>query len=159
MASTTSTPSPASAAEASVRALINAAADDFSTCLVAMPQCDAASLAATRGGPLLERNKARIQEWNAAGYTVRNRERFRFVIESVTVNGTASSASAVVCIADGSRLVMPGAGPGGADVVIDETYGSGRETWDIRLDADGRWRVYDAPASGPTESRDACPAS
>lgn len=142
-----------------MRALIDSAADDFSACLVAMPQCDVASLAATRAGRLLERNKARIAEWNAAGYTVRNRERFRFVIESVTVNTTASSASAVVCIADGSRLVKPGAGPGGADVVIDETYGSGRETWDIRLDADGRWRVYDAPALGPTESRDVCPAS
>ena len=123
-----------------------------------MPQCDVTSLAATRAGPLLERNKARIQAWNAAGYTVRNRERFRFVIESVTVNAS-DSATAVVCIADGSRLVKPGAGPGGADVVIDETYGSGRETWDIRRDADGRWRVYDAPASGPTESRDVCPAS
>lgn len=157
-AATTTTVDPKAAAELAVRALVKAATDDFSACLLAMPQCDVASLAATRAGPLLERNRARIQEWNAAGYTVRNRERFRFVIESVTLT-SANSASAVVCIADGSRLVKPGAGPGGADVVIDETYGSGRETWDIRLDPDGRWRVYDAPASGPTESRDVCPAS
>ena len=158
-AASTTTADPVAAAEPAVRALIKAATDDFSACLVAMPTCDVATLSATRAGPLLERNKARIQEWNAAGYTVRNRDRFRYVIESVTVNPGASSASAVVCIADGSRLVKPGAGPGGADVVVDETYGSGRETWDIRLDADGRWRVYDAPALGPTESRDVCPAS
>lgn len=154
----TTAQNPAAAAEASARVLIKAATDDFSACLVAMPQCDVASLAATRAGPLLERNKARIQEWNAAGYTVRNRERFRFVIETVTVNA-ADSATALVCIADGSRLVKPGAGPGGAEVVIDESYVSGRETWDIRLDPDGRWRVYDASASGPSESRDICPGS
>ena len=124
-----------------------------------MPTCDVETLSATRAGSLLERNKARIQEWNAAGYTVRNRERFRYVIESVTVNPGATAASATVCIADGSRLVKVGAGPGGADVIVDETFGSGRETWDIRLDADGRWRVYDASATGPTESRDVCPTS
>ena len=59
---------------------------------------------------------------------------------------------------DEMRAVDPGSGVTVAEVMR-VTYGSGRETWDIRLDADGRWRVYDAPASGPTDSRDACPAS
>ena len=69
-----------------MRAVIRKAEEDFSACLVSMPQCDVAVLASTRAGALLERNTARIQEWNNAGYTVRNRDKFRYVIESVTVN-------------------------------------------------------------------------
>ena len=94
-----------------------------------MPQCDPAALSAARAGPLLERNVARIQEWNAAGYTVRNRDQFRFVVESVALKPDGLSASAMVCIADGSALVHPAAGPGGADVIIDDSYTSGRSAW------------------------------
>jgi hypothetical protein len=100
----------------------------------------------------------RINEWNAAGYTVRNREEFHYVVEEVTLAPGGSQATALVCIADGSDLVRPGAGPGGADVIIDDTYGSGRESWEMRLDSDGRWRAYEAPAVGPTEPRDICRA-
>jgi hypothetical protein len=83
---------------------------------------------------------------------------FRYVIEKVTLQPDLTRATATVCIADGSRLVRPGIGPGGADVIVDDTFGSGRETWDMRLDADGTWRAYGAPASGPTETSDVCPA-
>ena len=50
-------------------------------------------------------------------------------------------SAALVCIADGSDLVKPAAGPGGADVIIDDSFTSGRESWDMRLDADGNWRA------------------
>ncbi len=123
-----------------------------------MPQCDPSTLEVTRAGALLERNVSRVQEWNAAGYTVRNRDQFRYVIEAVNLSPDGTTAAATVCIADGSDLVHPGAGPGGADVIIDDSYTSGRSAWDMRLDPDGRWRAYDAPAVGPTESSDVCPA-
>jgi hypothetical protein len=123
-----------------------------------MPSCDPSTLAVARAGPLLERNTARINEWNAAGYTVRSRDQFRFVIEKVTLDPQGDRASVLVCVADGSDLVKPGAGPGGADVIIDDTFGSGRETWDMHLDSDDAWRAYDAPAVGPTEGSDVCPA-
>jgi hypothetical protein len=126
---------------------------------MALPACDPSTLAATRAGPILDRNTERINEWNAAGYAVRDREQFRYVIESVVVAPDLTTATAVVCIADGSRLVRPGAGPGGEDVIIDGVYVSGRSTWDMRLDPDGVWRVYDAPALGATEASDVCPAS
>ena len=154
----TTTIDPLAGAESVVRAAIATAQETFSACLVAMPTCDPLTLAVARAGPILDRNVARINEWNAAGYTVRDRQLFRFVVESVTVDPSSSAASAVVCIADGSKLVQPGAGPGGADVIVDGVYVSGRSVWEMRLDADGRWRVYDAPASGQTESSDVCPA-
>ena len=49
-----------------------------------MPSCDPSTLSVARAGDLLARNVARINEWNAAGYTVRNRDQFRYVIEEVT---------------------------------------------------------------------------
>ena len=164
-ASTTSTApapstSPATAqtvpAETEVRAAIALAQQSFSDCLVAMPTCDPSTLAVARGGDLLARNVARINEWNAGGYTVRNREQFRFVVESVTVAG--ARATATVCIADGSDLVEPGAAPDGGDLVIDDSFTSGRESWDMRVDSDGRWKAFDGTTVGPTESSDVCPA-
>jgi hypothetical protein len=149
---------PEASTENSIRAAVALAQQTFSDCLVAMPKCDPAILSVARAGPLLERNVARINEWNAAGYTVRNRDEFRFVVESVALKPDGLSASAMVCIADGSALVHPGAGPAGADVIVDDSYTSGRSAWDMRLDPDGKWRVYDAPAVGPTESSDVCPA-
>jgi len=155
--SISTTVDPAAKAEADVRAAIALAQDTFSACLVAMPTCDPSTLAVARADGLLERNEARINEWNAAGYTVRNRDQFRYVVEKVTLAPSGTAATALVCIADGSDLVKPGAGPGGADVIVDDSYTSGRESWDIRLDSDGRWRVYDGTAVGPTESSDVCP--
>jgi|JI10StandDraft_1071094.scaffolds.fasta_scaffold646427_1 hypothetical protein len=157
-ASTTSSEPPASP-EDDIRAAIALAQQTFSNCLVAMPLCDPATLSVARAGPLLERNTARVQEWNAAGYTVRNRDQFRFVVEGVTLSPDGLMATATVCIADGSDLVHPGAGPGGVDVIVDDAYTSGRSAWDMRLDPDGQWRAYDAPAVGPTESSDVCPAA
>ncbi|MBU3688424.1 MAG: hypothetical protein B7C54_11855 [Acidimicrobiales bacterium mtb01] len=154
----TTTSEPPASPEADVRAAIALAQQTFSDCLVAMPRCDPSTLDVARAGALLERNVARVSEWNGAGYTVRNRDQFRYVIEAVTLNPDGRTASATVCIADGSDLVNPGAGPGGADVIIDDSYTSGRSAWDMRLDPDGRWRAYDAPAVGPTESSDVCPA-
>jgi len=141
-----------------VRAAIDLAQSSFSDCLAAMPTCDPSTLAVARAGGLLERNTARIQEWNSAGYTVIDRDQFRYVIESVTLGDTLTTAMVVVCIADGSKLVLPGAAPDGGDVVVDDAYTSGRSQWEMRLDGDGRWRGYDAPAVGPTESTDQCPA-
>lgn len=156
--STSTTSAPPASPEGDIRAAIALAQQTFSDCLVAMPQCDPATLSVARAGPLLERNVARVQEWNAAGYTVRNRDQFRFLVEGVTLSPDGLTATATVCIADGSDLVHPGAGPGGADVIVDDAYTSGRSAWEMRLDPDGQWRAYDAPAVGPTESSDVCPA-
>jgi hypothetical protein len=124
-----------------------------------MPSCDPSTLAVARAGDLLSQNTARINEWNADGYTVRDRDKFRYVIENIALQPDLKRATAIVCIADGSKLVKPAAGPGGADVVVDDTYTSDRESWDVRLDADGRWRVYGGAPVGATEAKDICPAS
>jgi hypothetical protein len=159
---TTAVPSttvdPVSSAEVDVRAAIDLAQATFSDCLVAMPVCDPSTLAVARAGDLLARNVARIGEWNAAGYTVIDRDQFRYVIESVVLGDDPARVTAVVCIADGSKLVLPDAAPDGGDVIIDDVYISGRSGWDMRLDGDGRWRAYDAPAVGSTESTDQCSA-
>ena len=155
---TATTANPAATAESDVRSAIDLAQSSFSECLIAMPACDPSTLAVARGGGLLERNTARIQKWNSAGYTVIDRDRFRYVIESVSLSADRTMAMVVVCIADGSKLVLPGAAPGGGNVIVDGGYTSGRSRWEMRLDGDGRWRGYDAPAVGPTESTDQCPA-
>lgn len=108
---------------------------------------------------MLERNTARINEWNAAGYALRRADQFRYVIEQVQLAADLKRATVTVCSADGSQLVKPAAGPGGADVIVDGSYTSGRAAWDVRLDPDGVWRPYDSPAVGATESRDVCPAA
>lgn len=159
MSTSTTTSEPPPSLEDEIRAAIALAQQTFSDCLVAMPECDPSTLDVARAGPLLERNVARVQEWNAAGYTVRNRDEFRYVIETITPSADGLTASATVCIADGSDLVQPGAGPDGADVIVDDSFTSGRSAWEMRLDPDGRWRAYDAPAVGPTESSDVCPAA
>jgi hypothetical protein len=146
-------------AETQVRVAVDATIAAFSKCLEQLPNCDVAELEKTRRGELLELNTTRINEWNAAGYAVRDRDQFRYVIEQVELNSTATQATVRVCVADGSKLVRPGAGPGGADVVVDGAFTSGRESWDVRLDSDGVWRAYAAPAVGPTESSDVCPRS
>jgi hypothetical protein len=156
---TTTTVDRASKAEADVRASVKAATEAFGACLLALPKCDVASLAQTRRGRLLELNSARLSQWNQEGYAVREREKFRYVIESVTVDPDGKRATANVCVADGSKLVKPGAAPDGSDIVVDGAYTSGREAWDVRLDDDGVWRPYDAPAVGPVEAKDVCPAA
>jgi hypothetical protein len=154
----TTTPDPPTLAEADVRAAVVSAAAAFDACLRALPNCDVATLTDTRAGTVLAVNSQRITEWNEAGYEVRDRGQSRLVVESVTVDLDAGRATAVVCIADGSKLVQPGAGLGGADVIVDGSFVSGRESWEMRLDPDGRWRLYEAPALGPTEATDICPA-
>ena len=123
-----------------------------------MPSCDSSTLSVARAGDLLARNVARINEWDAAGYTVRNRDQFRYVIEEVTFAPSGTQAAALVCIADGSDSIKPEAGPGGADVIVDDSFTAGRESWDMRLEPDGKWRAHDAPAVGPTAATDVCPS-
>lgn len=150
------TVAPVDSVEQEVRAALTQGFRDYSDCLVAMPSCDPATLEATRAGELLQSNVARINEWNGLGYTVRDREQFRFVIETVQVDDDGSRATVTVCIADGSKLVLPTAD--GSDVIIDDTFVSGREAWDVRLDPDGSWRAYAAPGVGETSETDQCPA-
>lgn len=145
--------------EEEVRAALDQGFADFSACLTSMPNCDPTVLADTRAGDLLATNVARIEEWNEAGYTVIDRDQFRFVIETVDLSDDGTAATATVCLADGSKLVAPAAGPDGADVIIDDVFISAREAWAMRLDADGSWRAYSAPVVGSTEETDVCPSA
>lgn len=159
VAATSATIDPAAAIEARVREAVALAQSSFSACLVALPACDPVTLEVARAGDLLERNTTLINEWNSLGYTVRDRDRFRFVVEAVVVDPSMASAVATVCIADGSRLVLPNAAPDGGDVVIDDEYTSGRSEWDMRLDADGVWRVHSSTPVGAAAAEDVCGAA
>ena len=153
---TTTTVDPKVTAEADVRAAVKVMMDSFSACLSALPSCEANSLAVARSGSLLARNKARIADWNSRGYAVRSRDQFRWVIDSVVLDDTASMANAVVCFADGSRLVRPGAAPDGSDVVIDDSFGSARDEWLLRREADGVFRAYESTSIGTISASDVC---
>lgn len=123
-----------------------------------MPRCDPSTLEATRENPLLAVNVSRVTEWNGEGYTVIDRDQFRHVIEGVELSADLRQATVTVCFVDGSKLVDPGAAPDGTDLIIDGTFVSGREAWDMRLGDDGTWRAHDAPLIGTTEATDVCPA-
>jgi hypothetical protein len=155
----TTTVDPVESAEAAVRDAVALAQSTFSECLVALPACDPSTLAAARAGELLDRNVTLIQEWNSLGYAVRDRDQFRFVTESVVVGADGTTATATVCIADASRLVIPNAAPDGGDVILDDEYTSGRSEWNMRLDPDGAWRVYDTSPIGAAATEDVCGAS
>ena len=154
----TTTLDPRVTVETDVRVAVDLAIVDFSACLVAMPNCDPSTLAATRADPLLAVNVSRVAEWNGKGYTVIDRDQFRHVIEDVELSADLRKATVTVCFADGSKLIDPGAGPGGADLIIDGAFVSGHEAWDMRLGNDGVWRAHDAPLIGTTEVSDVCPA-
>jgi hypothetical protein len=111
-----------------------------------------------RGGELLQRNIALINAWNAEGFAIRERNKFRYVVESVDVaESSAKSATVAVCTADGSVRVRPGAAPDGSDVVVNDDFISGRTEWQFRLQDDGVWRAIDTVALGPSERTDVCP--
>lgn len=152
------TSDPKANVDVAVRAAVDLAIADFSACLVAMPTCDPSTLAASRADPLLAVNVSRVTEWNGKGYTVIDRDQFRHVIESLELSDDLRRATVTVCFADGSKLIDPGAGPDGADLIIDGAFVSGREAWDMRLGDDGVWRAHDAPLIGATEVTDVCPA-
>jgi hypothetical protein len=158
-AATSATVDPAAAADAEIREAIALAQISFSDCLVALPVCDPATLEVARAGDLLARNTSLINEWNSLGYTVRDRDQFRYVVESVVVDSSLATAVATVCIADGSRLVLPNAAPDGGDVVIDDEYTSGRSEWEMRLDVDGVWRLYGSTPIGVAATEDVCGAA
>lgn len=159
VAATSTTVDPAVAADAAIREAVALAQTSFSDCLVALPACDPTSLEVARAGDLLARNTSLIDEWNSLGYTVRDRGQFRYVVESVAVDASLVTAVVTVCIADGSRLVLPNAAPDGGDVVIDDEYTSGRSEWDMRLDADGVWRLYGSTPIGVAATEDVCGAA
>ena len=158
LAAATTSEAPVPDAQLAVRAAIDLAEQTYSACLVAMPACDPTSLAVARAGDLLTQNSERIEQWNALGYTVREREAFRYVIESVEVDTGGAQATVTVCIADGSKIVQPGAAPDGSDVIVDDEFVSGRSAWDVRLDSDGVWRAYGTEPIGEAASEDVCGA-
>jgi hypothetical protein len=158
VAATSTTIDPSVTIDAQVREAVALAQSSFSACLVALPVCDPATLEVARAGDLLARNTTLINEWNSLGYAVRDRDRFRFVVEAVVVDPSLETAVATVCIADGSQLVLPNAAPDGSDVVIDDEYTSGRSEWDMRLDADGVWRVHSSTPVGAAAAEDVCGA-
>ena len=154
----TTTVDPAVATDAAVREAVALAQNTFNECLAALPVCDPSTLAVARAGDLLDRNVKLINEWNSSGYAVRDRDQFRYVVESVSIGGDGVTATATVCISDASRLVIPSAAPDGGDVIVDDEYTSGRSAWDMRLDPDGVWRVHDTTPIGAAASEDLCPA-
>ena len=158
-AADTTTVAPSADPETEVRATLDRSFADFSECLTEMPTCDPSILEETRAGELLDGNLARINEWNTAGYTVIDRDQYRYVIEAVEIGDDGTTANALVCLADGSKLIEPGGASDGTDLIVDDQFISGRESWRLQLGADGMWRAIAAPAVGVTEESDICPAA
>ena len=151
-------PPPANATEQAVRSAIDKARADGDACMRALPKCDVATLAASRGGVSLENLTKVITQANAEGQVSRNRDRNHYKIESVAISGP-DRASAVVCNTDGSERVIPGAGPNGIDIIVDDRFVSRRDTYEMQLDADGVWRLYGGGIIGNPSAVDLCPVA
>ena len=152
------TVAPGAATDAVVRSALTKALADGDACMRALPKCDVATLAASRGGVSLESLTKVITQYNAAGQISRNRERNHFNIEEVTILGP-DRASGVVCVTDGSERVLPGAGPKGEDVIVDGLFVSKHEAFEMHLDADRVWRLYDGRIVGNPSGVDLCPVA
>jgi hypothetical protein len=148
----------ASATEQVVRTAIDKARADGNACMAALPRCDVATLANSLGGVSLETFTKAVLQYNAAGQISRNRERNHYNIEDIKILGP-DRAAAVVCNTDGSERVLPGAGPNGEDVIVDGFFVSRRDKYDMRLDADGTWRLYDGQLIGNPSPVDLCPVA
>ena len=158
VAATTTSSAPATSTDQAVRNAIDKARADGDACMRALPKCDVATLAASRGGVSLESLTKVITQYNAEGQVSRNRERNHYKIESVTIQGSAR-ASAVVCNTDGSERVLPGAGPNGVDIIVNDSFVSRRDTYEMQLDADGVWRLYGGSIIGDPSGVDLCPVA
>jgi hypothetical protein len=154
----TTTAAPATSTEQAVRNAIDKARADGDACMRALPRCDVATLAASRGGVSLESLTKVITQYNAEGQVSRNRDRNHYKIESVAVS-SPDRASAVVCNTDGSERVLPGAGPNGVDIIVDDLFVSRRDTYEMQLDADGVWRLYGGAIIGNPSGVDLCPVA
>jgi hypothetical protein len=152
------TPPPANATEQAVRNAIDKSFADSAACLEALPTCDPVTSGAARAGASLEGWTKLVTKYKAAGYVSRRRERNHHNIESVTIQG-ADRATAVVCNTDGSETVQPGAGLDGGDLIVDGQFVSRRDTYDMRLDPDGLWRLYDGKLIKSSSGDDLCPVA
>ena len=155
---TTTTIDPKATAEAAIRADLRAGVSAYKACLMAMPSCDPQSLTKAFSGPALDRNIAIISAGNADGYATRDVDRYRVVVTGIKFadGATPSPASVAVCLADGAQVVRPGAGPGGADVIVNDEVHTELITLDVRLGASGAWLVNDSVSNGPVQQGDQC---
>jgi hypothetical protein len=149
---------PATPTEQVVRNAIIKVLTDGDACMRALPKCDVTTLAATRGGVSLDVLTKAITQYNAEGQISRNRDRNHYNIESIDIQG-ADRATGVLCNTDGSERVRPGAGPNGVDIIVDDFFVSKREAFEMRLDADGVWRLYDGHIIGNPSGVDLCPVA
>ena len=155
---TSTTVDPKATAEAAVRADLQAGVSAYKVCLIAMPSCDPQSLTKAFSGPALDRNIAIIKDGNAHGYATRDVDRYRVVVTGIKfADGAAPSpASVSVCLSDGAQVVRPGAGPDGADVIVNDEVHTELITLDVRLGASGTWLVNDSVSNGPVQQGDQC---
>jgi hypothetical protein len=140
---TASTIDPRVQADADVRALIQRDFEILTTCRAAMPNCDTSTFAETRIGIALDALVQRFAERNADGQATRGLDRVVRTIERVELSDDIASAVVVICTDDGAVRYRPGAGPGGADVIVDDGFSSRRDGTLVQRTADGAWRIVD----------------
>ena len=149
---------PVTSTEQAVRNAIDKVQTNSNACMTALPRCEVATLAASQGGASLEQRTKLMTQYNVEGQVSRNRDRNHYKIESVTIQ-SVDRASAVVCNTDGSERVLPGSGPNGVDIIVDDLFVSRRDTYEMQLDADGVWRLYGGSIIGNPSAVDLCPVA
>ena len=163
VAPTTTTISPLAAAEAEVRAAVDALERVRTTCASASPNCDVSTFDAVASGSQLDSFKQTWTNANTSGWAIRHLERYRYVIEKTEFpepNATPiTRAIAFKCVADGAVTVKPAAAPDGSDVIIDETVSTQRIETEYRLSGDGLWRADEVSKNTETLGGDTCPTS
>ena len=128
--------------------------------LLRCPSCDTSTIAVARASPLLDRNVARINEWQAGWLHSPEPRQVPFRHRECRCRHRRSHRHGRDVRGRRQRLWCCRA-QGRAERMSSSTTASrpGRDQWQFRLDADGVWRAFELQPLGPTESSDVCASS
>jgi hypothetical protein len=91
----------------------------------------------------------------ANGERVVRQPETRFVVLAPTAETYGPSATFEMCVVDADLRVRTGAGPNGADLIVDDVLASGIQTYQF-VQVDGRWVVSDFETTIREEGRSLC---
>jgi hypothetical protein len=119
-------------------------AELFRTCVQDPESCDEQQFEQTASGEALENLVARIRRLREEGLVVRVPHGIPEPVFQDFEQLRPDEVRLRVCEVDTGVMVEPGAGPGGADVIIDDAVVTDVFDEYVRLDSDGVWRVFRA---------------
>jgi hypothetical protein len=160
-AAPTTTEDPTAELEEVASAAYLAAVDAFVACTDDLDGCDPQTLGEFNAGEALDNLIGTVEALRGQGAEVLPPEdpanRYVVVEAAELVDGSRTEVQVQYCEVDGRRVVQPGAGPDGADVVLTDTVDAVRGVALVELGVDGRWRVTRYATVERSTEENVCP--